>query len=36
MVLDDKLAQMQRAMEEEMKKYTIADVANDLKRFKQP
>ena len=36
MVLDDKLARIQKAMEEEMKKYTIADVADDLKRCKRP
>lgn len=29
--LDDKLAQIQEAMEREMKKYTIADVAGDIK-----
>ena len=31
-VLDDKLSQIQEAMEAEMKKYTIADVVNDIKR----
>lgn len=31
-VLDGRLTQIQRAMEEELKKYTIADVADDLKR----
>lgn len=31
-VLDGRLTQIQRAMEEEMKKYTIADVADDLKQ----
>ena len=36
MVLDDKLARIQKAMEEEMKKYTIAGVADDLKRCKRP
>lgn len=30
MVLDDKLMHIQKAMENEMKKYTIADVANNL------
>lgn len=30
--LDDKLLHIQGAMENEMKKYTIADVVNDLKR----
>lgn len=29
--LDDKLLQIQEAMENEMKKYTIADVVNDIK-----
>lgn len=32
MALDDKLSQIQGAMENEMKKYTIADVVNDIKR----
>ncbi len=31
-VLDDKLMCIQKAMENEMKRYTIADVANDLKQ----
>ena len=31
-VLDDKLSHIQEAMEAEMKKYTIADVVNDIKR----
>lgn len=31
MALDDKLADIQDAMENQMKKYTIADVVNDLK-----
>lgn len=31
MVLDDKLADIQRAMENEMKKYTIAGVTKDIK-----
>lgn len=31
-VLDDKLMRIQRAMENELKKYTIADVAEDLKQ----
>lgn len=30
--LDDKLSDIQGAMENEMKKYTIADVVNDIKR----
>lgn len=30
--LDDKLFHIQEAMENEMKKYTIADVVNDIKR----
>lgn len=30
-VLDDKLSGIQEAMEKEMKKYTIADVINDMK-----
>lgn len=30
-VLDDKLSNIQRAMENEMKKYTIADIVNDRK-----
>lgn len=30
--LDDKLMHIQNAMENEMKKYTIADVVNDIKR----
>lgn len=30
--LDDKLAHIQSAMEEEMKKYTIADVVNDIRQ----
>lgn len=30
-VLDDKLSHIQRAMENEMKEYTIADVVNDIK-----
>lgn len=29
--LDDKLSQIQKAMENEMKKYTIADVVRDIK-----
>ena len=29
-VLDDKLAHIQEAMENELKKYTIADIVNDL------
>lgn len=34
-VLDDKLAHIQEAMENELKKYTIADIVNDLSsRFK--
>lgn len=32
MLLDDKLMYIQEAMENEMKKYTIADVANDLRQ----
>lgn len=32
MALDDKLACIQEAMENEMKKYTIADVVSDIKR----
>ena len=32
MALDDKLARIQEAMENEMKKYTIADVVSDIKR----
>lgn len=31
-VLDDKLAHIQKAMEDEMKKYTIADIADDINR----
>lgn len=31
-VLDDKLHSIQEAMENEMKKYTIADVAKDVER----
>ncbi len=31
-VMDGKLACIQKAMEEEMKKYTIADVADDIKQ----
>lgn len=31
--LDDKLVDIQRAMENEMKKYTIADVVNDIKQL---
>lgn len=31
-VLDDKLLHIQEAMEREMKRYTIADVVNDIKR----
>ena len=31
MALDDKLARIQEAMENEMKKYTIADVVSDIK-----
>lgn len=31
-VLDDKLMRIQRAMENELKKYTIADIAKDLKQ----
>jgi DNA-binding IscR family transcriptional regulator len=31
--LDDKLDRIQKAMEEEMKKITIADVANDTQKF---
>lgn len=30
--LDDKLSHIQRAMENEMKKYTIADIAGDIKK----
>lgn len=30
--LDDKLLKIQEAMENEMKKYTIADVVNDIKK----
>lgn len=30
--LDDKLSHIQETMENEMKKYTIADVVNDIKR----
>lgn len=30
--LDDKLLRIQGAMEDEMKKYTIADVVNDIKK----
>lgn len=32
MVLDDKLIRIQEAMENEMKKYTIADIARELKQ----
>lgn len=32
MALDDKLVDIQKAMENEMKKYTIADVVDDIKR----
>lgn len=32
-VLDDKLMHIQEAMENELKKYTIADIANDLKKY---
>lgn len=32
-VLDDKLTEIQRAMENEMKKYTIADVVKDIKQL---
>lgn len=32
--LDDKLLNIQEAMEKEMRKYTIADVVNDIKRLK--
>ncbi len=31
--LDDKLLKIQEAMENEMKKYTIADVVNDIKKY---
>lgn len=31
-VLDNRLCDIQRAMENEMKKYTIADVVSDIKR----
>lgn len=31
-VLDDKLAHIQEAMENEMKKYSIADIVDDIKR----
>lgn len=34
-VLDDKLRHIQKAMENELKKYTIADVAKDLKQCPQ-
>ena len=30
--LDDKLSRIQAAMEDEMKKYTIADVVNDIQK----
>lgn len=32
-VLDDKLMHIQEAMEDEMKKYTIADIVNELKQY---
>lgn len=32
--LDEKLLHIQEAMEKEMRKYTIADVVNDIKRLK--
>ncbi len=31
--LDDKLMQIQRAMENQMKQYSIADVVNDVKQY---
>lgn len=36
MALDDKLLRIQEAMENEMKKYTIADVVSDIKRCLEP
>lgn len=33
--LDDRLSHIQEAMENEMKKYTIADVVNDIKKCMQ-
>lgn len=36
MALDDKLLRIQEAMENEMKKYTIADVVRDIKRCLEP
>lgn len=32
-ILDDKLLRIQRAMEDEMKKHTIADIADELKQY---
>lgn len=34
-VLDEKLARIQEAMEHEMKKYTIADVAGELRQYQE-